>query len=74
MACGQFDEALSSLREWLEKELPLLQANENKPVHGDLDTVTQLIDEHKALMNEIKARQASLQSVRQRAEQVRIFP
>uniref|UniRef100_A0A915B3J8 Microtubule-actin cross-linking factor 1 n=1 Tax=Parascaris univalens TaxID=6257 RepID=A0A915B3J8_PARUN len=70
LACGQFDEALSSLREWLEKELPLLQANENESVHGDLDTVTQLSDEHKALMNEIKARQASLQSVRQRAEKM----
>ncbi|KHN76670.1 Dystonin [Toxocara canis] len=70
LACGQFDEALSSLREWLEKELPGLQAADEEPVYGDLDTVNQLIEEHQALMNAVEARQASLQSVRQRAEQM----
>ena len=43
--CGQFKDALEALVDWLkkvEKEL-----SEDGPVHGDLDTVSALIDQHK---------------------------
>ncbi|VDK41941.1 unnamed protein product [Anisakis simplex] len=70
LACGQFDEALSSLREWLEKELPSLEESENEPVHGDLDTVNQLIEKHQLLLNGIESQRASLESVRQHADQM----
>lgn len=70
LACGQFDEALSLLREWLEKELPNLERIENEPVHGDLETVTKLADELEDLKGKIDAHRSSLKSVKQRAQEV----
>lgn len=49
--CGQFKDALQALLDWLkrtEKEL-----SDEGPVHGDLDTVTALIDQHKVIKCEI---------------------
>lgn len=49
--CGQFKDALQALLDWLkrtEKEL-----SDEGPVHGDLDTVTALIDQHKVMQLKI---------------------
>ena len=69
---GQFDDALSSLREWLEKTLPVVEGRSRESVYGDVETVNQFVEENQSLKEEIKSRQASLASVRQRAEQVRV--
>ena len=42
---GQFKDAIQVLLDWLYKKEPLLA--EDQPVHGDLDTVTSLMEEHK---------------------------
>lgn len=70
MACGKFDEALSSLREWLESALPNLQKIESIPVYGDLETVTKLRDKLEELMKQIDAYRDTLNSVKKRAEEV----
>ncbi|VDK47914.1 unnamed protein product [Gongylonema pulchrum] len=70
LACGQFDEALSSLREWLEKELPNLEDMENQPVHGDLETVSKLNDAHAELTAQIHGRRDTMNSVKERAQQM----
>ncbi|VDK80304.1 unnamed protein product, partial [Onchocerca ochengi] len=70
LASGQFDEALSSLREWLEKSLPNLQNMETIPVYGDLETVSKLRDEHNELKDQIDAHRNTLDSVKERAQQM----
>lgn len=72
LACGQFDEALSSLREWLEKSLPQLQNVQITPVYGDLETVSKLCDKHKELREQIDAHRDTLNSIKERAQQVSI--
>ena len=42
---GQFSEALQALIDWLYKVEP--QMAEDQPVHGDIDLVLNLIDNHK---------------------------
>lgn len=42
---GQFKEALQALLDWLYKVEP--QLTESQLVHGDLDTVTGLVEQHK---------------------------
>ena len=42
---GQFKDALQLLLDWLYKVEPGL--NEDQPVHGDIDTVNSLIEQHK---------------------------
>lgn len=42
---GQFKEALQVLLDWLYKVEPTL--SESIPVHGDIDTVNCLIEQHK---------------------------
>jgi len=42
---GQFKDALQLLLDWLYKVEPSL--NEDQPVHGDIDTVNSLIEQHK---------------------------
>ncbi|EFO27979.2 spectraplakin [Loa loa] len=70
LACGQFDEALSSLREWLEKSLPNLQNMETISVYGDLETVNKLCDKHNELKEQIDAHRDTLNSVKERAQQM----
>ncbi|VBB27153.1 unnamed protein product [Acanthocheilonema viteae] len=70
LACGQFDEALSSLREWLAKSLPGLQNMEAIPVYGDLETVSKLRDKHKELKEQIDTHRDTLNSVKERAQQM----
>ena len=42
---GQFKDAMQALLDWLYKVEPLLA--EDQPVHGDLDTVNSLEEEHR---------------------------
>lgn len=42
---GQFSEALQALLDWLGKVEPTL--GEDQPVHGDIDTVNNLMESHK---------------------------
>lgn len=43
--CGQFKDALEALLDWLKKTEK--QLAEDTPVHGDLDTVMALVEQHK---------------------------
>jgi len=45
LVAGQFKDALQLLLDWLYKVEPSL--NEDQPVHGDIDTVHSLIEQHK---------------------------
>ena len=48
LVVGQFKDALQLLLDWLYKVEPSL--NEDQPLHGDVDTVNSLIEQHKALL------------------------
>ena len=63
---GQFKDAIQALIEWLEKAKQLLAFDQ--PVHGDLDTVTSLIDEHKNFIEDFNSRETNLQFVRKTAD------
>jgi len=45
LVSGQFKDALQVLLDWLYKVEPKL--SEDIPVHGDIDTVNSLIEQHK---------------------------
>lgn len=58
---GQFKDAIAALLTWLkkvEKEL-----SEDKPVHGDLDTVNHLVDQHHRFEKDLEARNVQMESV-----------
>lgn len=62
---GQFKDAIQALLDWLKKvEFGLV---EDGPVHGDLDTVLALVEQHKAFCAELKSRHAQVESVRRTA-------
>lgn len=65
---GQFKEALQALLDWLNKAEPKLAQDQN--VHGDLDTVTNLFDQHKNFMAELKGRSANIETVRKAAAEL----
>ena len=44
---GQFNDALEALLDWLAKVEPGL--GEDQMVHGDIDTVNNLVEEHKVI-------------------------
>ncbi|XP_037048333.1 dystonin isoform X45 [Bradysia coprophila] len=58
---GQFSDALQALLEWLRKTKNRL--SEEGPVHGDLETVTQLVDQHKNLESDLQKRANQMESV-----------
>lgn len=58
---GQFSDALQALLEWLRKAKSGL--GEEGPVHGDLDTVTTLVEQHKHLESDLQKRAQQMQSV-----------
>lgn len=58
---GQFSDALQALLDWLRKTKNRL--SEDGPVHGDLETVTQLVDQHKSLESDLSKRATQMQSV-----------
>merc|ERR1719244_461095 len=63
---GQFKDATQALLDWLKKvEVGLV---EDGPVHGDLDTVMALVEQHKAFCAEMKNRSAQVESVRRTAD------
>lgn len=65
---GRFKDAVQQMLDWLAKVEPSL--DESLPVHGDLDTVNQLSDQHKALMAELKSRAANIENIRDSAEKL----
>ncbi|XP_053618600.1 microtubule-actin cross-linking factor 1 isoform X38 [Plodia interpunctella] len=58
---GQFKDAMSALLEWLKKQQKLLGGD--SPVHGDLDTVMALIEQHKQFEEDLHSREQQMQSV-----------
>ncbi|XP_076019188.1 dystonin isoform X10 [Genypterus blacodes] len=62
---GQFKEALQALIDWLYKVEP--QLSEDQPVHGDIDLVLNLIDNHKVFQKELGKRTVSIQALKRSA-------
>lgn len=58
---GQFKEAIAALLQWLKKVEKDL--SEDKPVHGDLETVNHLVDLHKRFEQDLQARNVQMESV-----------
>lgn len=58
---GQFSDALQALLDWLKKTKARL--SDEGPVHGDLETVTSLVEQHKHLEQDLQKRSAQMQSV-----------
>ncbi|XP_050552465.1 dystonin isoform X47 [Spodoptera frugiperda] len=58
---GQFKDAMSALLEWLKKQQKDLAGD--SPVHGDLDTVMALIEQHKQFEEDLHSREQQMQSV-----------
>ncbi|XP_061336262.1 microtubule-actin cross-linking factor 1 isoform X11 [Pezoporus flaviventris] len=56
---GQFMDALQALVDWLYKVEP--QLAEDQPVHGDLDLVMNLMDNHKVFQKELGKRTGTVQ-------------
>ncbi|CAL1283110.1 unnamed protein product [Larinioides sclopetarius] len=65
---GQFKDAVQALLDWLEKSKKAL--SENQLLHGDLDTVMALVDQHKSFQEELKSRANNLESVRRTAREL----
>lgn len=58
---GQFKDAIQALLEWLRKVEK--QLSETGPLHGDLDTVTNLFDQHKSFEKDLASRASQMESV-----------
>ncbi|KAL4716459.1 hypothetical protein ACJJTC_015887, partial [Scirpophaga incertulas] len=58
---GQFKDAMSALLDWLRKRRSDLATD--LPVHGDLDTVMALIEQHKQFEEDLHSREQQMQSV-----------
>ncbi|XP_013787345.1 dystonin-like, partial [Limulus polyphemus] len=65
---GQFKDAVMALLEWLERAKAMLAIEQ--PIHGDLDTVTSLVDQHKIFQDELRNRANNLKSVRRTASEL----
>ncbi|XP_061479012.1 dystonin isoform X28 [Rhineura floridana] len=65
---GQFTDALQALIDWLYKVEP--QLAEDQPVHGDIDLVMNLIDNHKAFQKELGKRTSSVQALKRSAREL----
>lgn len=65
---GHFNEAIDALLDWLNKVEPGLAGD--KLVHGDLDTVTGLLDEHRSFTKELEGREANVATIRKAADQL----
>lgn len=65
---GQFKDALQALLDWLYKVEPTLA--DDQPVHGDLDTVNSLVEEHKAFQQELGKRQGNILTVKKAAREM----
>ncbi|XP_046739124.1 microtubule-actin cross-linking factor 1 isoform X47 [Diprion similis] len=58
---GQFKDAIQALLEWLRKVEK--QLSETGPLHGDLDTVTNLFEQHKSFEKDLASRASQMESV-----------
>lgn len=58
---GQFKDAIQALLEWLSKSEKQL-ANTG-PLHGDLDTVMNLVEQHKTFEKDLESRDSQMESV-----------
>ncbi|XP_032409215.1 dystonin isoform X7 [Xiphophorus hellerii] len=65
---GQFTDALQALIDWLYKVEP--QLAEDQPVHGDIDLVLNLIDNHKVFQKELGKRTVSVQALKRSAREL----
>ncbi|XP_029926299.1 dystonin isoform X3 [Myripristis murdjan] len=65
---GQFTDALQALIDWLYKVEP--QMAEDQPVHGDIDLVLNLIDNHKVFQKELGKRTVSVQALKRSAREL----
>ncbi|XP_053386476.1 dystonin-like isoform X4 [Mercenaria mercenaria] len=62
LTSGRVADALSSMLEWLSKVQSSL--GEDQPILGDLDTVSMLIEQHKALQQELAAREQTVAAMK----------
>ncbi|KAM8858982.1 dystonin isoform 4-T4 [Spinachia spinachia] len=65
---GQFTDALQALIDWLYRVEP--QLAEDQPVHGDLDLVLNLIDNHKVFQKELGKRTVTVQALKRSAKEL----
>ncbi|XP_069395304.1 microtubule-actin cross-linking factor 1 isoform X22 [Paralichthys olivaceus] len=65
---GQFKDALQALIDWLYRVEP--QLAEDQPVHGDIDLVLNLIDNHKVFQKELGKRTVSVQALKRSAREL----
>ena len=64
---GQFKEAIDALIDWLERAKAELSLDR---LHGDLDTVTSLVEQHKSFQEDFKSRAKQLAQVRKTASEL----
>lgn len=67
---GQYKEAIAALLEWLRKTEKDL--SDEKPVHGDLDTVNHLVDLHHGFQQDLQARNVQMESVMRTGHELEI--
>ncbi|XP_077146122.1 dystonin isoform X1 [Ranitomeya variabilis] len=65
---GQFTDALQALIDWLYRVEP--QLAEDQPVHGDIDIVMNLVDNHKVFQKELGKRSSSIQALKRSAREL----
>ncbi|KAG5872490.1 hypothetical protein JTB14_037535 [Gonioctena quinquepunctata] len=65
---GQFKDAIAALVQWLQKAEKDLGAD--SPVHGDLDTVTHLVDLHRLFEKELEKRNDQMESVMRNGQEL----
>lgn len=65
---GQFTDALQALIDWLYRVEP--QLAEDQPVHGDIDLVMNLIDNHKVFQKELGKRTSNVQALKRSAREL----
>ncbi|XP_073937955.1 dystonin isoform X23 [Castor canadensis] len=65
---GQFTDALQALIDWLYRVEP--QLAEDQPVHGDIDLVMNLVDNHKVFQKELGKRTSSVQALKRSAREL----
>lgn len=58
---GQFKDAIQALLDWLQKTEKHL--SNTGPLHGDLDTVMNLVDQHKTFEKDLDSRATQMESV-----------
>ncbi|CAG0912338.1 unnamed protein product [Notodromas monacha] len=65
---GQFKDAIGALLDWLKKAEKEL--SHESPVHGDLDTVMGLVEQHNTFRGELDKRAGQVSSVKTTAEEL----